>query len=126
MIAEIEIPWESSLLVNQAYVNGDMKLGHTKQCQKAMWDIVVLMRPAVGYGWEWNRERIQVVITAYRPSVRVDAQNLIKVVSDAVEEAIRVNDREFDVAAIGKLDTKNPRIRITLTQEDKDVETTEG
>lgn len=120
MIAEISIPWESCLLKNQAYVNGDTKLGHTKACKKAMWDIVLIMRPAMGYDWEWNGGRIQVVITAYRPSVKVDAQNLIDAVSDALEEALRVNDRNFDIAAIGKLDKEDPRIVITIAQEEDD------
>jgi len=116
-IAEIEILWESALLDNQAYVNGDTKLGHTRECKKAMWDIVILLRSAVGYDWKWNGERLLVILTAYRPSVRVDAQNLIKACSDAIEEALRVDDLNFDVAAIGKLDKENPRITITLTQE---------
>ncbi len=116
------------MLDNQAYVNGDMKLGHTKQCKKAMWDIVMLMRPAVGYDWEWDGERIQVTIRAYRPSVAIDAQNLIKAVSDAIEKALHVDDRNFDVAAVGRLDKEEPRIVITITQtqEDKDAETTES
>lgn len=116
--AKIEIGWEPDLLDNRAYTNNDMKLGHTAACQKAMWDIVMLMRPAVGYGWEWNGERIQVTITAYRPSNVPDAQNLVKTISDAIEDAIHVNDSNYDVSAIGKLDRANPRIEIDLTQEE--------
>jgi len=117
MIAKIEIGWEPDLLDNQSYVNNDMKLGRTVACRKAMWDIVMLMRPAVGYDWEWDGERIQVTITAYRPTVQSDAQNLIKAISDALENALRVNDREFDVSAIGKLDRENPRIEIEVSQD---------
>jgi hypothetical protein len=116
MKARITIAWESALLKNQAYVAGDMKLGHTAACQKAMWDIVMLLRPAVGYGFKWNGNRIQVTITAYLPRTNIDAQNTIAAISDAVEIAIGVDDSNFDVSAIGKLDKDNPRIVIEVSQ----------
>lgn len=116
MKASITIPWAPSLLKNAAYIAGDTKRGHTPQCTKAMWDIVMLLRPAVGYDWVWNQERISVKITAYRPSNTPDAQNLVDAVSDAIEHAIHVNDREYDVSAVGRVDPGNPRIVIELSQ----------
>jgi Holliday junction resolvase RusA-like endonuclease len=118
ILAEISIDWESSLLKNQAYYQGDMKKGHTKACVKAMWDIKMLLRPAIGYGWIWNRQRLTVKITAYRPSPVIDAQNLEAAISDAIETAIGVDDREFDIVTIGRMSTANPRIEIEISQED--------
>lgn len=117
MKAKIELPWMSSLLDNQAYVAGDTKLGHTGDCRTAMWQIVMLLRPAVGYGWEWNGERIQVRITAFRPRKNIDAQNLIKAISDAIEDAIHVDDKYYDIStkAVDKYEGK-PRIEIELSQ----------
>ena len=116
MRAKITIGWEPSLSKNNAYVKGDMKLGHTKQCQKAMWDIVMLMRPAVGYGWKWNVERINVTITVYRPGETADAQNFVDTISDALQEALRVDDRYFDVTPVAEIDRDKPRIEIEVWQ----------
>jgi len=99
MKAKITLPWMSSLLDNQAYIAGDTKLGHTDACRTAMWQIVMLLRPAMGYGWKWNGERIQVAITAYRPRTNIDAQNLTKAISDAIELAIHVDDKHYDVSS---------------------------
>lgn len=118
ILAEIELKWPPALLKNNAYINGDTKRGHTKACKKAMWDIQLLLRPAIGYDWVWNGERLQITITAYRPTVSSDAQNFVDAVSDAIELAIGVNDREYDVSAKGKLDRDDPRIIITISQEE--------
>ncbi len=117
-LAEIELKWPPALLKNNAYINGDTKRGHTKQCKKAMWDIKMILRPAIGYGWVWNGERLQVTITAYRPTAQSDAQNFVDAVCDAIELAIGVNDREYDVSAIGRLDKADPRIQITISQQE--------
>ena len=122
MNAKIVLEWDSNLLKNQAYVNGDPKLGHTDACLKAMWDIKMLFTTAA---WDFQDDRrIQVVITAYRPRANIDAQNLVDSVSDALEDAIHRNDADFDVSAIGKLDATRPRIEIEVSyvtqQEDDD------
>jgi hypothetical protein len=115
-IGKVELLWDSNLLKNQSYINNDMKLGHTPECQKAMWDIVMLLRSQL-YGWNWNGERIQVLIRAYRPRTNIDAQNLIASVSDAIESAIHVDDKHYDVAAVGIDDYEGePRIEIELSQ----------
>ena len=119
-IAKIEIGWEPSLLKNSAYYLGDTKQGHTKACKKAVYDIVMLLRGELRGRFRWNGERIQVVITAYRPRTNIDAQNFVDAISDAVQIAINVNDSNFDVVAVGKTDTDNPRIEIELIQEMKD------
>lgn len=111
----IEMPWESYLLKNQAFIAGNPRWGHTKKCKRVMDDIFWLVKEQGGF--VWNGERIQVVITAYRPRLSIDAQNLVDAVSDAIELAIGVNDREYDVSAIGKLDKVNPRIVIELSQD---------
>jgi hypothetical protein len=116
MIANIELLWDSNLLKNQSYKGNDMKLGHTDACQKAMWDIVMLLRPEL-YGWNWNGERIDVLVRAYRPRTNIDPQNLVDSVSDAIEAAIHVDDKHYDVAAVGIDDYEGePRIEIELTQ----------
>lgn len=119
IFGEIETTgWWPWLLKNQAYRNGDPKLGRTTAGIKAMWDLVMLLRPAVGYGFKkkWNGERLQVVITAYRPSNVSDAQNFVDAISDAVEDALGINDSNYDVFAFGKIDKTCPRIRITIMQ----------
>lgn len=116
MKALISIGWESSLLKNQSYVNNDMKLGHTDPCQKAMWDIKMLLTP-----WAWSfsdKPRIQVTITAYRPRANIDSQSLEAAISDAIEAGIHINDSEYDISIIGKLDRDKPRIEITVSQEE--------
>ena len=117
MRAKIVIGWGSALLKNQAYRGGDVRQGHTDACVKAMWDIKMLLT-SVAHSFKPAPPRIQVVITAYRPSGNIDAQNLIDAVSDAVELGINVNDKDFDVSAIGELDLDRPRIEIAITQED--------
>lgn len=113
MNAKIVLAWDSSLLKNQAYVNGDPKLGHTAACLKAMWDIKMMF---TSVAWDFQDDRrIQVVITAYRPRSNVDAQNLVDAVSDALEDAIHRNDADFDVSAIGKMDAIRPRIEIAVS-----------
>lgn len=114
MKAKTVLSWDSSLLKNQAYVNGNPKLGHTDACLKAMWDIKMLCTP---FAWDFQDtdRRIKTLITAYRPRANIDAQNLVDAVSDALEDAIHRNDKDFDVTAIGKLDTIRPRIEIELT-----------
>jgi Holliday junction resolvase RusA-like endonuclease len=114
----ISIGWQAALSKNQAYNMGDPKLGHTPSCEKAMLDIVLLLRPAIGYGWKWNGERIKVKINVYRPRKNVDAQNFVDSVSDAVEEAIHVDDSNFNVVPLAIDDYEGePRIEIELTQE---------
>jgi hypothetical protein len=116
MIAKIDLPWQSALLKNQSYVGNDMKRGHTPECEKAMWDIVMLLRSKL-YGWNWNGERIDVLIRAYRPRTNIDPQNLVDSVSDAIEDAIHIDDKHYDVAAVGIDDYEGePRIEIELTQ----------
>jgi len=117
MNAKIVLGWESSLLKNQAYVNGDPKLGHTKQCEKAMWDIKMLLT-SVGYSFDSEGERIKVIIIAYRPRENIDAQNLIDACSDAIELGIHVDDKNFDIGAFGKIDKIRPRIEIIITQKE--------
>lgn len=122
MNAKIVLVWDSSLLKNQAYVNGDPTKGHTKECLKAMWDIKMLCT-VFAWGFQDESRRIDVLITAYRPRANIDAQNLVDAVSDALEDAIHRNDADFDVSAAGKLDPIRPRIEIELTyttQEDDD------
>lgn len=114
MKAGIELPWTSALLKNQSHVKNDMKLGHTKDCLKAMWDIKMLLTP-----WAYcfkAEQRIQVAITAYRPKMNIDAQSLEAAISDAIEQGIHVNDSNFDISIIGKLDMARPRIVIELSQ----------
>ena len=112
--ASIELPWTSALLKNQSHVGNDMKLGHTKDCMKAMWDIKMLLTP---WGYSFKAEpRIQVTITAYRPMTNIDAQSLEAAISDAIEQGIHVNDSEYDINIIGKLDKVKPRIVIELSQ----------
>lgn len=108
-------PW---LLKNQAYRNNDPKQGRTKEGKLAMWHLVLMLRPAVGYGFKkkWNGKRLQVIITAYRPNNVSDAQNFVDAVSDAVEDALGINDSDYDVFAFGKIDKENPRIRIQIMQ----------
>lgn len=120
-IAKIEIGWEPSLLKNQSHYLGDNKQGITKSCKKAVYDIVMLLRGELRGRFRWNGERIQVVITAYRPRTNIDAQNFVDAISDAIQIAINVNDSNFDVVAVGKTDTDNPRIEIELIQEMKDA-----
>jgi hypothetical protein len=119
MIAKITLVWQSALLKNQAYVAGDMKLGHTDACQKAMWDIKMLIAPAVGYGFakDWNGERIKVKITAYRPRTNIDPHNLEAAIADAIEMGIHVDDSNYDVSAVAVDDYEGePRIEIELSQ----------
>ena len=120
MNAKIVLEWDSNLLKNQAYVNGDPKLGHTDACLKAMWDIKILFTTAA---WDFQDDRrIQVVITAYRPRGNIDAQNLVDAVSDALEDAIHRNDADFDVSAVGKIDASRPRIEIEVSYVEDDHE----
>lgn len=118
MKAKIVIGWEPALLKNVAYVNGDTKLGHTEGCLKAMWDIKMLLTSVSRSFDEDENRRIKVVIHAYRPRANIDPQNLVDAVSDAIEPGIHVNDRFFDVSAIGFIDHDRPRIEITLEQEE--------
>jgi Holliday junction resolvase RusA-like endonuclease len=115
MIAKISIGWSSALLKNQSYVNNDMKLGHTDACQKAMWDIKMLLTP-VAYSFNAD-SRIRVKITAYRPRKNIDAQNLVDAVSDAVELGIHIDDSNYDVEPVAIDDYEGKaRIEIELTQ----------
>ena len=114
MKARISIGWCSALLKNQSHVNNDMKLGHTKECLKAMWDIKMLLTP-VAYSFNAD-SRIQVTIVAYRPRTNIDAQSLEAAISDAIEQGIHVDDKHYDIHIIGKLDKLKPRIEIEITQ----------
>lgn len=119
MKAKIELPWTSALLDNQANPAGDKKLGNTQACQKAMWDIVLLLRSKLfPMGWKWNGERIQVEITACRPRSNIDAQNLVKKVCDAIENAINVDDKHYDVSTKAIDDKVRPRIEIEISQDE--------
>ena len=110
----ISMPWNSALLKNQAYRGNNPRHGHTPQCKAAMDDIFWLVKEQGGFVWAGGR--IQVTITAHRGNSLIDAQNLVDSVSDALELALGVNDRYFDVSAVGKMDKENPRIVIEVEQ----------
>jgi len=118
MNAKIVLGWDSNLLINQAYVNGDTKLGHTHGCTKAMWDIKMLLTSVSRCFDEDENRRIKVVIDAYRPRTNIDPDGLIKAVNDAIKHGIHVDDRFYDTEAIGHIDRLRPRIEISITQED--------
>lgn len=119
MKGTIVYPYTHFLSKNFAHWKGDKKLGYTRATQKAMDDISILIRPPF-YGYKWNKNRIKVTITVYRPTGRSDAQNFVDTISDAIQVGIGVNDCEYDVSAIGELDSNNPRIVIEVEQEEKD------
>ncbi len=112
----ISMPWESALLKNQAFNAGNPRLRHTKQCKQAMDDVFWLVKQASPGAYKWNGGRIKVVITAYRANSLIDAQNLIDAVSDALEVALGVDDKHFDVSAVGKMDAEDPRIVIEIEE----------
>lgn len=120
----ISMPWNSALLKNQAYNGGNPRWGHTKACKQAMSDIFFLMKAEMRGRWRWRGGRIKVAITAYRANSLIDAQNLVDAVSDAVELGLQVNDKHFDVSAVGKTDAEDPRIVIEIEQEMKGGATT--
>jgi len=114
MIAKIAIPWMPSLLVNQAYKNNDMKKGRTPACSMAMQMIIMMMRPEVGYNWRWNGKRVCVKITLWNYA-SADPDGLTKSIDDALEIALRVDDKYFDTNAIGGKDDGECRIEIELS-----------
>ena len=118
MKAKIVLAWDSNLLINQSYVNGDTKKGRTEECLYAMWGIKMLLT-SVAHSFDTDAaRRIKVVIDAYRPRTNIDPDGLIKTVNDAIKHGIHVDDAEYDVTAIGKDDKKRPRIEITIEQEE--------
>jgi len=115
--AKIVLDWDSHLLVNQSYVNGDTKKGRTKECIHAMWGIKMLLTPVSRDFDEDEDRRITVVINAYRPATNIDPDGLIKAVNDAIKHGIHVDDRFYDTSAIGFIDRDRPRLEIEITQE---------
>lgn len=114
-IGRIRLPWMSSLLVNKAYVNNDMKRGHTKKCLEAMWQIKIVTGPSIGYGWKWDgKRRIQVKITLWN-HISADPDGLTKSIDDALEIALGVDDNNFDTHAVGRKDEGECRIEIELS-----------
>jgi len=111
---QISMPFEACLLKNQAYPMGDTKLGHTKQCRKAMDDIFWLVKEQGGFVWRGGR--LKITLTAYVANLSIDAQNLVDAVSDALEVALGVNDKHFDISTIRKVDREKPRIEIQVEQ----------
>lgn len=118
MNAKIVAPWSSALLKNQARKNSGIKGSYSDDCLLAMWGIKILLTSVSRSFDEDENRRIQVTINAYRPRANIDAQNLVDTVSDAIEPGIHVNDKYYDVTAVGFLDPANSRIEIELFQED--------
>jgi len=110
----ISMPWTSALLKNQAFNANNPRLGYKKQCQRAMDDIFWLVKEQGGF--RWHGGRLKITLTAYVADTRIDAQNLVDAVSDALEIALGVNDKHFDISPIRKVDKEKPRIEIRVEQ----------
>lgn len=115
LIGKITVPWMPSLLVNTAYANSDMKKGHTRKCLEAMWQITMMLGPAVGYSWKWDgKRRIDVAITLWNHR-SADPDGLSKSIDDAIKGAIGVDDLFFDTHCVGDSDKGETRIEIELS-----------
>lgn len=125
MKAKIVLEWDSNLLVNNSYVNGDTKLGRTEECQHAMWGIKMMLTPVSRSFDEDENRRIKVVINAYRPRTNIDPDGLVKAVNDGIKHGIHVDDRFYDTSAIGYIDRDRPRIEISIEQMEETQESEE-
>jgi len=116
MKGKIVYPYEPYLNKNSMHPLGDAKLGYVSRAKKAMDGISFLIRPPF-YGYRWNNNRIKVTITVYRPQENIDPHNFETSICDAIKVGIGVDDCEFDVSCIGKVDKENPRIVIEVEQD---------
>lgn len=96
-----------------------MVTGRTYLChgyRSAKRFIALKFRSLIQYHNFEPRTPVLVVITVYSKTRSCDAHNYAEGVCDAIEAAIGVNDRWFQVYTIPKVDKKNPRIEIEVMQ----------
>jgi len=119
----MSMPWRSSLLKNQSFNQNNPRHGHTKECKDAMTELFWEMKRAMAGKWKWKGGRLKITLTAYVANRNIDAQNLVDAVSDALEVALGVNDKHFDISPIRKVDKENPRIEIRVEHTEHTGET---
>jgi len=71
-------------------------------------------------GWVAKKEKTFVEIHLYKPTQRGDSANFVDSVLDVVKDAIMVDDHFFVPSAPWSVDRIEPRIEITIWQEERE------
>lgn len=103
-------------------VRGKYRLGLTPGA-KAMKKMIALMArgETVKVNGAWDKENwVHIRLAVHRPHVRCDAHNVLKLVCDAIQDGIGIDDSNFWVHEIQPLvDPDNPRVEIYVWQEEE-------
>lgn len=122
-VVELELPWSPGLTVNHAY-RSNGRGGRILTDEARAWrDGAVLMVRAASHALEWHAgENVEVALRLYVPNgeSRPDADNLCKVVLDAVERGLGINDKWFDVSSRVRVDVR-PRLELRLAIAEDEV-----
>lgn len=111
-----QIPYDPALNKN---FGGRDKRYKDDGTTKAQNDIAWVMWSEGVLPYMWRDADIKVVIHVYRPRDIIDASNFQGRILDGIELGTGVDDKHYnDVTCKGFIDKVNPRIVVTLTQED--------
>jgi len=83
-------------------------------------------KQSVGYacmianaGKQWqSKKKVFVDIMFYRPDMRSDPANFVKLILDSIKDVIGVGDNWYEHSMRWVKDKNDPRFEITITQED--------
>ncbi len=69
-------------------------------------------------GGAWRKSKLFVDIMIYRPDMRSDPVNFLDAIIDGIKVATGVDDNLYSGSWDWELDKENPRITITISQEE--------
>ena len=116
---KFETPYDSNLSENIAYGRRGNRTYLNSKSEAAR-DMIsgycgIANRAA---GVEWRKGKIVVNILVHRPDMHGDPINLQKLIVDGIKVMIGVDDNQYEAHVEWTLDRKNPRLEITVTQQE--------